>query len=333
MLDWSGYLTVCPILNGEELNYICSYTKNMSSSVKIFMGINKIIIIFSLLNLFFVSFPAKARQCLALVLSGSASRPFWSKVVDGATQAGNELGYDIHVRGTINDNDSSGQMHILQYFIRKYQCNGVVIAPSGSAINKYVSQLKKQNIPTVYIDRDTGGERIATVKTDNYAAGKLAAQKMSEALGGHGKVVLFRLKEGVASTDARESGFVDEAKKKGIDIVADPYIGTRVGEARNRVKSTLLQLNEMDGIFTPNDTTTVGTILVKDSINIHKGVVHIGFDDSPIIVKSFKEEKLQGYITQSPYQMGYQGVYVVHKAIKGKLTKEKINTSVIYIGK
>lgn len=276
---------------------------------------------------------AEAKQCISLVLSGSVSRPFWSNIINGAIDASEQLGYKVHVRGTINDDDSSGQLQILKSFEQRYQCRGVVIAPSNQNINPYVSQLKKLNIPTVYIDRDTGGERAATVKTDNYAAGILAAQKLSEALGGQGKVILFRLKKGVASTDARESGFIDEAKRKGLEIIAAPYIGTRVGEARKNTRSTLLKFKNVDGIFTPNDTTTIGTIIVRDSMDIHKDVIHIGFDDTPFIANSFKEGKLQGYLSQSPYQMGYQGIYTVDKAIHNELTDENISTQVIYISK
>ncbi len=298
------------------------------------MNINKTYILISMLFIIsFVSPQVEAKQCISLVLSGGVSRPFWSKVINGAIHAGDQLGYEIHVRGTINDDDYSGQLQILNSFEQKYHCDGIVIAPSNKNINQYVSELKKRNIPTVYIDRDTGGERVATVKTNNHEAGKLAAEKMSEALGGQGNIILFRLKKGVASTDARESGFIDAAKKNGLNIIASPYVGTRVGEARDNARATFLKFNNIDGIFTPNDTTTIGTIIVRNSISKFKNVVHVGFDETPFIKDSFQNGKLKGYIAQSPYQMGYQGIYTIDKAIHNKLNTENITIPVNYITK
>ncbi len=156
---------------------------------------------------------------------------------------------------------------------------------------------------------------------------------MSEALGGQGNIILFRLKKGVASTDARESGFIDEARKNGLKIISDPYIGTRVGDARDNARATFLKFNNIDGIFTPNDTTTIGTIIVRNSINKFKDVIHIGFDETPFIQNSLKKGKLKGYIAQSPYQMGYQGIYTIDRAINNKLDTENITIPVTYITK
>ncbi|MEI8633827.1 hypothetical protein P4S72_20545 [Vibrio sp. PP-XX7] len=47
-----------------------------------------------------VSLPGKAAvdTCVAVIVSGSEVRPFWSNVIDGALQAGSELGLKIHAR-------------------------------------------------------------------------------------------------------------------------------------------------------------------------------------------------------------------------------------------
>ncbi|MCE0495217.1 substrate-binding domain-containing protein [Vibrio salinus] len=295
------------------------------------MPISKTVIILSLLTLLFTSVPVRAERCVILVLSGSTSRAFWSEIVDGAVKAGDELGYMIYARGTVNDNDDSTQIKIAQNFLSAYHCEGIVIAPSNSNVNRYVSRLKKQGIPAIYIDRDTGGERAAVIKTDNYSAGKLAAQKLSDVLGKKGNVVLFRLQKGVVSTDARESGFIEEAQRIGLTIVASPYIGTIVGSAKRNATSALHKAENIDGIFTPNDTTTIGTMIALRSSEKHKNVVHLGFDKAPFIVDGLKKGALTGYITQSPYQMGYQSIYAINKVLRGESISDEITTPVNYV--
>ncbi|WP_219930900.1 substrate-binding domain-containing protein [Vibrio albus] len=295
------------------------------------MRIPKFFMVLSLLVTLFTPWAAQAEKNLAVIVSGSELRPFWADVILGAQKAGEELGYQLYIRGTINDKDSEGQRVILNRFVDEHNSVGVVIAPSDPSRNKDVALLKARGIPTVYIDRDTGGVRVASVTTDNYAAGQLAAEKMSEALGGKGNVALFRLQEGVASTDARESGFIYGAKERGLKIVAEPYLGTRVGDARAISRRVLYSIDNLDGIFTPNDTTTIGTIIAREVIKKHKNVVHIGFDEDPFIMESLHRGKLEGYITQSPYEMGYQGVYAVHQALLGNESINNVNTPVVYI--
>lgn len=295
------------------------------------MRVSKFAALLSLLVTLFVSFTVQAEKCIAVIVSGSELRPFWAEVIMGAQRAGDELGYQLYVRGTINDKDSEGQRVMLRRFVDEHHCIGVAIAPSDPSRNEDISQLKSRGVPTVYIDRDTGGERAAAVTTDNYAAGQLAAEKMSAALGGKGKVVLFRLQKGVVSTDAREAGFADEAKKRGLEVIADPYLGSRVGDARSVARRVLHSIEHVDGIFTPNDTTTIGTIIAREVIRKHKDVVHIGFDEDPFIMESLQKGKLEGYITQSPYDIGYQGVYMVHKALLGDNPIEDTHTLVVYI--
>ena len=216
------------------------------------------------------SVSAKTTECIALILSGNEHRHFWSQVVAGAEKAADELEVILYSRGIINDNDIWAQKIIFHHYVDDYGCKGIVIAPADAGLNEDVADSKRKGIYTVYIDRDTGGERIASIATDNQAAGVFAAKKMAEEIGENGKVVLFRLKKGVASTDAREEGFIQEAERMGLNIVSAPYIGTRTGDARGNAKRILNQINDIDGIFTPNDTTTIGTLLALEGIEKHK---------------------------------------------------------------
>lgn len=273
------------------------------------------------------------QNCVTVITSGSTHRPFWSKVIEGATQAGKELGLKIYARGTVEDSDSAGQKFVLDNTIKLFHCRGLIIAPSDVGRNQDITRLKAEGIPTIYIDRDTGGDRLASVTTDNYAAGQLAAQKMGEALGYHGNVILFRLKRGVASTDARERGFADEAQKIGLTIIADTYLGTQVGDARSKSGKILDQFDQIDGIFTPNDTTTIGVLIAREKHSNQSNVVHIGFDEQKIMIESLKKGKLYGYVIQLPFKMGYQGVWLIHKALQGKTVQGQLHTPIEFISR
>ncbi|MDW6094785.1 substrate-binding domain-containing protein [Vibrio rhizosphaerae] len=279
------------------------------------------------------SAPEERQNCVTVITSGSTNRPFWSKVIEGATQAGKELGMKVYARGTVEDSDSAGQKFVLENTMKLFHCRGLVIAPSDVSRNQDMTRFKAEGIPVIYIDRDTGGDRLASVTTDNYAAGQLAAQKMGEALGNQGKVLLFRLKKGVASTDARERGFADEARKIGLTIIADTYLGTQVGDARSKAAKLLNQFSHVDGIFTPNDTTTIGVLIARENHPTQSDIIHIGFDEQEIMVESLKDGTLYGYIIQLPFKMGYQGVWLIHEALQGKTVEGQLHTPIKFISR
>ncbi|CAM3791232.1 D-ribose-binding periplasmic protein precursor [Vibrio aerogenes CECT 7868] len=273
----------------------------------------------------------KTDNCIAMVISGSDSRQFWAKMINGARLAGKELGMNVYARGTVNDKDTSGQKFILDSLLDKHHCRGVLIAPSDQARNADVARLKAQQIPVIYVDRDTGGDRLLSVKTDNEAAGVLAAKKMSAALKGQGKVVLFRLEKGVVSTDAREAGFLKGAQSAGLKVISSGYLGTRVGDATAIAAKTLSELGPVDGIFTPNDTTTIAVLQAREAIDYKRDVVHIGFDQDTIITEALKKGKIEGYIAQLPFDIGYRAVYAMYDKFEGNPVTENIKVPVLYI--
>ncbi len=272
---------------------------------------------------------ATAKDCIGVIPAGSG-HAFWNSVEAGAKQAGRELGIEIYYRGPADESRTEVQNTVIERVLEK-GCKGLVIAPGAPERAANVAALRAQGIPTVYIDRDTGwADVVGVIATNNYEAGKLAAEKMAEALQGKGNVALLRLKKGVASTDAREQGFLEGATAAGLTIVTDDYLGTQVGDARETAEKSLRgKLTELDGVFTPNESTTIGTLQALQRLNKAGQVIHIGFDSSQTLIRAMKTGKLYGLVVQQPFEMGYQGVYMAHtKSARDR--KEVVDTGVVF---
>ena len=298
---------------------------DMASSMKLLI---KIIII---AGMFFCFESSAWAECVGVVTAGGGQR-FWGDVIKGANQAGKELGIEIHARGAVDEANVEGQRYIIESTM-KFGCEGLVLAPNSKDRIKDVAQLKAQGIPTVFIDRDIGGDRISVIKTENFSAGEKAGIEMAKALGGKGKIALLRFNEDVVSTTARENGFIKGATGGGLEIVVDQYIGTMVGEARTEAYRILKGLKRIDGIFTPNESTSLGVIKALERLNKAGNVVHIGFDSHKVMIESLKSQHIYGFIVQSPFQMGYQGVHTVYRAMHGKDIKQEVYTDVVFINR
>lgn len=297
----------------------------MASLIKL---LNKIIIIAGML---FCLESSATAECVGVVTAGGG-QSFWREVIKGAKQAGKELGIEIHARGAVDEANVEGQRYIIELTM-EFGCEGLVLAPNSKDRKKDVAQLKAQGIPTVFIDRDVGGDRISVIKTENFSAGEKAGIEMAKALRGKGKIALLRFKENVTTTTARENGFIKGATSGGLEIVVDQYLGTMVGEARSEAYRILKGLKRIDGIFTPNESTTLGIIKALERLNKAGKVVHIGFDAHKVMIESLRSQHIYGFIVQRPFQMGYQGVHTVYRAMHGKSVKQEVNTDVVFINR
>ena len=270
-------------------------------------------------------------ECIGVITAGGG-KGFWGDVRKGALQAGKELGIAVYVKGAVDESNVTAQRLIIDYMIEK-GCRGIVIAPNSVERSKDVAQLKAKGVTTVYIDRDIGGERISVIKTNNSLAGELAGREMVKALKGKGRVAVLRFSKDVTTTTSRANGFIKEAVKGGLEIVVDEYLGTMVGDARRKTLKILKKAGNVDGIFTPNESTTMGTIASLRELNMAGKVIHIGFDSSEFMIKALKSNHMYGFVVQRPFEMGYQGVHTVYQAIQGKGVKNKIDTRVVFVNR
>jgi ABC-type sugar transport system substrate-binding protein len=126
-----------------------------------------------------------AKYRIAVIPKGT-THEFWKSVHAGAAQAAKEAGnVEILWKGPLQENDTEGQINVVQEFITK-KVNGVVLAPLDSqALIAPVKDAHRQKIPTVIFDSGLGDEStiVSYVATDNYAGGALAARRLVEVLG------------------------------------------------------------------------------------------------------------------------------------------------------
>jgi len=278
-----------------------------------------------------VSFECSAAsRCIGVVGAGVSS--YWDDVYKGANQAAKELDIKVYTRGTFDETDQLGQRAIINYFIKKNGCSALVLAPNSTERKTDVSKLKAIGIPTVYIDRDMGGDVVSIIASDNAQAGSQAGKEMVKALlgKGKGKVAILRFDKNVKTTSLREDHFKAEVSKAGLDIILDEHLSTTIGLGRTKAYELLKNVDNINGIFTPNAITTISVIKALERLN-KSDILLIGFDADDIIIKSLKAGHVHGIFLQQPFQMGYQGVHMAFLAMQGQKIKENIITPTIFV--
>ena len=284
----------------------------------------------------------KKKLTIAVIPKGT-THEFWKSIHAGSNKAAAELtaqGTEIEIiwKGPLREDDREQQIQVVEGFAAQ-GVSGIVLAPlDDRALVRPVADARRAGVPTVIIDSGLqSDEFVSFVATDNRKGGSLAADRMGQLLGGKGKVLVLRYAEGSASTTERETGFIETIKQKfpEIEIVSmDQYAGpTR--ETGKRASENLLNRfgDQVQGIFTPNESSTAGMLLALEDIGKAGKISFVGFDVSQRFIDALNSGQLHGIVVQNPFNMGYLGVKTMVDQLLGRPVEKKIDTGVMLVTK
>ena len=282
----------------------------------------------------------KKKLTIAVIPKGT-THEFWKSIHAGSNKAAAELkaqGTDIEViwKGPLREDDREQQIQVVEGFAAQ-GVSGIVLAPlDNRALVRPVTDARRAGVPTVIIDSGLESDEIVSfVATDNRKGGSLAADRMGQLLGGKGKVLVLRYAEGSASTTERETGFIEQIKAKfpEIELIStDQYAGATRDTAKRASENLLNRFgDQVQGIFTPNESSTAGMLLALEDIGKAGKVSFVGFDVSQRFIDALNSGQLHGIVVQNPFNMGYLGVKTMVDQLLGKTVEKKIDTGVMLV--
>ena len=281
-----------------------------------------------------------AGQLSIAVIPKGTTHIYWKSVEAGAKKAAAELGVNVTFIGPQREDDRTQQIDLVTN--QALQNDAIVLAPLDAvALRDSVKSIADKGKPVVIIDSslaDSAGFITSYVATDNREGGRIAARRLSELLGGKGKVAVLRYMQGSASTEQREEGFLEEIKKSpGIEVVsAEQFAGATASQAQDVATNLLTRLASadglaVDGLFCSNQTNTYGMLQALRGKNLAGKVKFVGFDCDATFIDALKKGEMQGSILQDPVNMGYLGVKTAVAKLKGEKIEAVIDTGATLI--
>jgi ribose transport system substrate-binding protein len=271
---------------------------------------------------------------IAAVPQGSLHK-YWKAVQAGAEKAVRDLQIQGVVvtflwKAPLREDDRQEQTKILESVLRQH-VDGIILAPFDSrTFVPLIEAAAADGIPTVIIDSALDSQKILSfIATDNQKAGALAADRMSEVLGGRGEVLLLRYQEGSASTQEREEGF---RKRLGhypeIKIIlSEEFAGATRATAKLASEALLARYSsDLAGVFTPNESSTAGMVMALAGLDLSTRIVHVGFDTSDLYFDMLRSNRIRGLVAQDPYRMGEMAVKTLADHFQGKSVPRRIDT-------
>lgn len=281
--------------------------------------------------------PAGAKR-VAVIPKGT-SHVFWKSVEAGARKGGQEFGLEILWKGPVGEGDAQEQIRIVEQFATEGVA-GICVAPlDATQLARPVREASAAKIPVVIFDSalnaTAGKDFISYVATDNRRGGQLAGEELVRLLGGKGKVVLLRYAPGSASTNEREAGFLHAiGRHAGITVISkDRYAGEDVAKAQQAAETMIDVLRQADGIFTPNESSTLGMVNALKGNGLTGKKKFVGFDATPALLSALRADEVQALVAQNPTKMGYEAVRVMAMHLKGEKYGQSVDTGCALVTK
>lgn len=274
-----------------------------------------------------------AKEMNIIVIPKGSDHIFWDFIRAGVDQAIEEIGgIKLTWRGPAYNDDTDSQIKLVEAYT-KPEVDAIILVPCDK--QRLVAPVKKataQGIKVIVIDSGLDENyHLSFIGTDNYAAGKVAAEQLVSLLNGEGKVMVFRTVKGSASTDQRGDGFVDALKPLApkIELAADEYGGGSTGKSYHAALKLLKDFPDLKGIFAVNEGATEGMLKALQETGLAGKIEFIGFDSTKMLLDGLAKKEIDGLMIQNPREMGYLGIKTAVAAVQKEAVKPLVYTGAV----
>ena len=272
-----------------------------------------------------------ARQHSVALVAKSTKTEFWLSVFAGAQAAAAEYNLKLTVTGPDTEEDYESQNAMVEQAVADGAEALVFSAIDFSNNASAIDAAAAAGVKIVAIDSNVDSTAVSTyIGTDNYAAGRMAAQAALDRVEGELRVGIVNYDISSANGQEREQGAVDMFDESGRARVVQ-VINT-LAEAQHAQADTaamLQQYPEINVLLAFNEPTSVGAAEAVRQRGVSDAVFLVGFDSNVATIDGLQEGSVDALIVQNPYAMGYLGVESAWRLLTGQTAgmEEVVDTS------
>lgn len=257
------------------------------------------------------------------VVSKATDGEFWDEVRKGmeaavkAVNDSHEYKKDEQVTMTFegpgSERDVEVQINTLDAVISENPDALCISVGDMSSCQAQMEAARENGIPVIVFDSNVKDEDLITAfrGTDNIRVGEMAAEHLSEAMGGSGKAAVFSMQKKTQSAVERTTGFLNSIPE-GIEIAAVLY-ADEVEDMSAAMQQVLEENPDLEGVFCSN--ADVAELYLKLEKSEDFSAVMVGVDATSRQVKAIREGEETGVISQDAYSMGYETITAALMAI------------------
>lgn len=260
---------------------------------------------------------------IAFIAKATAS-DFWHNVFSGAGSAATEYNVSLTIQGPETEEDYETQNLMIADAVER-GADAIVF----SAIDYYnsvdaVEAAVRAGVKVVVIDSTVNTDKISLViGTDNYAAGRMAAEAAIARSAAEGfdtlRVGLVNYDVNSANGQERERGFCDALGESGGGVVLETVnMDSTTDDAKRGALELLDRHPEINALVGFNEWMTLGVGYAIQERGVGDSVLGVGFDSNVVSIGMLETGEMDALIVQNPFAMGYLGVQSAYELVTGK---------------
>lgn len=203
------------------------------------------------------------------------TNPFWTGVAIGAEKEAESQGYVLVVSNT--NGDSTRERRTVQ-MLQERRVDGMIVSPVTVA-DEVLTELRKDGLPFVQIDRSIKGEDVPCVRTDHGAGSMLAVDHLVKR--GHKEIAYVGGPLQIQTFDLRLEGFKKALAKHGLKPAAAKLVANEEDAAAEAVRELLAGKTRPTALYTASIKLTIGALrAVREAgVKVPSEIEIVGFDD------------------------------------------------------
>jgi ribose transport system substrate-binding protein len=253
------------------------------------------------------------------LITNEKAPQFWEYMNQGVSDMAKLLGLSFTWEAPAIQ-DVNQQIELLNQVVDSGADAILISVLSADELTEPIRQVKEKGVKIIYVNSPSNEKGIITLATNNYEAGKKAAENMIEELELAGLQegtigIVSVLKENPTIIE-RDSGFMDVIKADKRFTVLDPvYTGGDPKLSEEAATALIKKHPELVAIFGSNEGASigVGNAIMADNNRI----IGVAFDKSDATMELLNKDSIKVIIAQNPYSMGYLGMAEAYAALQG----------------
>lgn len=264
--------------------------------------------------------PAPATQHSVALIAKSTETEFWLSVFAGAEAAATEYNAVLTVVGPETEEDYEKQNEMVAQAVRDGAQAIVFSAIDYENNASSIDEAAAAGVKIVAIDSSVDSDAVSTyIGTDNYAAGRMAAQAALDRTEGELKVGIVNYDINSANGQERERGAVDVFSQSGrAEIVSVINTLAEAQHAQADTAALVMEHPEVNVLLAFNEPTSVGASNAVRELGLSDDVLLVGFDSNVATIDGLQEGSVDALVVQNPYAMGYLGVEAACQLLSGQ---------------
>ncbi|MBY3621892.1 substrate-binding domain-containing protein [Acinetobacter sp. CUI P1] len=305
------------------------------------IGLSALLIIFIVAlgwvgyRMFMNDLEPKVRTIIYVPKTIDSNIEFWEVMKQGVATAAKEFGADVHTVGTDTELDVDKQIQLLEQAIEEKPDAIILAATDYYRLVPVAKQIKAAGITLITVDSGlNGGISESFIATDNYEAGRKAAQELIKNIQSDDQVAIMNFVPGSATAIEREKGVRDALSQNGVNLVQDTLYSNGSSKKAYQLTVDLLKNQpQIKGIIGLNEPSTLGAGLAIMDMGLKSKVKLVGFDNSSSEVQLLENETMLGTVIQKPFTMGYLAVKTALEVVSGHKVAPVMDTGSEFITK